>query len=454
MISMKKILEEKLFFVPIVIALVVSVGLFVFYRKDIAKAFSIPPPSAHSYLYNFPPSVSKNLCSLASQSRLGSSCMPASSFSADSFPVNRGEKLKIRVRYQPPSRVEDDFPKLVEIRETLPVGGYLRYIGSNMIQGEKYDGQQSNLPSSGELIVANNRKLVYRFGNYRPEDAVELEIVLEAVEYTTDGPIKVDQSPSYVRYNQRGNNRIDLDPANIVITDIIGPRGDIYSHGSIDNSSRNVLGTDLDQIDVIGSGGAINGFGDNPDWQISNYQAKIGDESYRDSKYYDYYKAKLNKRLELIVNEAEVQDGNQSNITSDQYGYVYYKNGLNLSNKKLSFSKSKTIIVKGDIKLTNVDIVFSGSDVGLAFVSVGGSIELENTKNRLVYAQAHFSAIDDKIIVDNRGGGHLIVKGSLSSKSFELAGDNYVSYIYDSSGLLSIPGLAKLYDPKPYEHYY
>lgn len=444
---------RKLFYLVLGSAVLVC-GLFIassYFDFSISQAFSPPPASRAFLLMDDSPSISKDLCSAAAQTTLTASCYPASVFADSNFPVNRGEELTINIKYQPPTQVSDDeqYPRLVEIRETLPGGGFFSYQGAQFSGDARYDS--ANLPSIGQVLNSRTT-LRYRFNDYRPEEPVELTIRLKAVRYTIDGSISIDLPDSYVEYEDDDREKVDLPEARVEITDIIGPRGDIYSHGSIDNSRRNVLGVELDRIDVIAARGSITGFNNNPDWQLENHQAKMSDQTYRNEKYADFYRAKIGKRLELLKNEADVDVGHSRNTTSRSKPFVYYPRNYSKSGGQLSFSSNKTIIVEGNINLS--DVTINSNSHGVVFVSVGGNIKLTNRTNSLMLANAHFLAVNGSINIDNRGpDSHLIVDGSLASKSFNLLGNNRVTYSYNPNGLTSLPGIAGLYNPQPFEHY-
>jgi hypothetical protein len=427
-----------------IIVIVAGISLLFYYNQSMAYA---PPPASHLFLLIPPkPSVSKNLCSSAANTQLGATCHPASSFGSDPFPVNRGEELLIKIRYQPPTSIGDgDYPELIRIDERIS-GGVFSYQGVSVSPNVNYTYSG---PSEGQLI--DNALLRYDFENgFAPEEDVELVIRLKAEEYTVSGPVGVDVGNSYLRYRDDGsNNNLDLDEALVSVTDIIGPKGDIYSHGNVDNSSG-VLGYELDEIDLVGAGNNVTGFGNNPDWKVSNYDLRTGDESYRDEKYYDYYLNQITKRVELLVDERaeiitnSVQLNNNENI-------VYYENGSLNIGSNIVFADHKTVIAKQDINIDSVNID-SGNN-GVVFISLNGDINIRNSSGGIRLVKANFVALNGAVKVDNQGASHLIIKGSLASKSFELLGNNRVSYIYNTIGISDLPGIASIYDSRPYEHY-
>jgi hypothetical protein len=434
------------------VIIVITAGFFIFFYYGQSLAFA-PPPASHLFLLIPPkPSVSKNLCSSAANTRLGATCHPASSFDSEPFPVNRGEELKIKIRYQPPTSIAegDDYPELVRVNERISGGGFFSYQGTSISQDNIID-KYPNL-NVGSLIESD-ADLEYKFkSDLRPKEDIELVIRLKAEKYTTDGPVGVDIGNSYLRYRDDGSNTdLELDEALADITDIVGPKGDIYSHGSVDNRGE-VLGYELDEVDVVAAGDNVSGFNNSPDWQVNNYDLKTGDESYRDEKYYDYYLNQLNKRVELLIAERAKTITNPSQLTNNK-SVVYYDSDLNINNSVniLDFSNNKTIIAKRNINIRNTNI--ENGNKGVVFISQNGNININNSSGGLKVIKAHFIALNGDINVNNQGSSHLIIRGSLTGDDFNLQGNNRVSYIYNTNGVSNLPGIANIYNPQPYEHY-
>jgi hypothetical protein len=440
---------KKIFYLLVILPVVfVFSFLFLYGKPLLTNAFAPPPASNLFLLVDSTPDISKNICSQAVESSTGSFCHPAGDFDG-SFPVNRGEELTIKIKYQPPTTIDEDekYPQLKEIKEILPAG-YFSYVDHDFVLesgDDHFDSSGSRLPEVGEVINNSNNQLVYKFSNYRPEGSVELRIRLKAEVYTSEGAIKIDRDGSYVRYDDVDR---PLPPENVEITDIKGPIGDIYSHGEIDNSG-DVLGTELNKIDVIAAENSITNVGNEPAWEINNYQLKASDDTYRDEDYYDFYRAKINKRVELLKQETNPQTGPPH---FDNNPFYHRVGNLNLNTRNISFPDNKTILVDGDIVIEDCNIENFGN--GVAFVSTDGNIILRNTTNNQKVLEAHFIALDGEVVIDNQtNDGHLIVVGSLSSKSFRLIGNKRVTYRYNSIGLNVLPGIAGLYNPQPYEHY-
>jgi hypothetical protein len=447
---------KKLLLSALVVVIVIVAGYFVFsYYYNFTSAFA-PPPASHVFLLDSGPSISSKLmCSRAAGFQNGNpgqfSCRDSrESLSGQPVAVTDNDVLEIRINYDPGSPNDNgDFPVVRRLIERLPTDNYFQYlstdIGGNSINPDGY--------SPNDVVNSN---LIYNNINQTFESPVQITIRLRAlrISYPSSLTFEDGNSSLVVQYPGESNELLDLPDARVVIRNILGPVGDVYSESDINYG----LGEENYGIDVLASGETVdpsyNFNSDNkPDWTLNNYDLKK-----ENRKYWQYYKNKQNKYIKRIVNESAVTAHNPIELknmlqNSDPEHKIILWNaptggpgGIDLGNLHINSNKVlityQPINIVADIETTNDDS---------SFVIINWDSSNINIRAGATTVEAHIIGFNSLLRI--YGTDYLILKGSINARKLWNVSNRRISYVYDSKIVQGLPGISSLINPLPLESF-
>jgi len=430
------------------VLLVLLIGiLFYYFSPYRVAAMMAPPPAGHRFLFQ-PDHIEKMLYSRAAERQgLGSSgWIDANNSSPEHpIPVIRGEELTVEIKFIPGGGPGEDEspPRVRRLVENLPAGLFQYQSVSATSDGVDTDIVIQGNPGAGAS------QLIFNL-NARPRQELSILILLKAVQYS-GGAVKIEGGDSRIEFDSES---MAVPDAWVLIRNLLGPVGDVYSHFQIDRR----IAPEKEGVDVIAARQGIDPyFGQGVLWYRPNYNLQI--KGYPYYKYYHYLKRRVTNRLkneiaERIPNNSTVVANCLSDSSSDQ-PQVYLRSGrLDISgNGDLIVRGKKVVIVEGDLIIQR-NLKFQAGDHNsqLAFIVNRGQIIIDGKVDSIqayllgdlrcspAYScQFQLAGWSDKI---------LNIEGAVTARKIILGNrQGRVSFLYDARGVNGLPGISELLNP-------